>query len=65
MAYIAFSGGPRKCVGMAFAMMEVQIALAMVLSAYDLHLVPGFEPQINLTTTLRPLDGCWMTVHRA
>lgn len=63
-AFLPFGGGPRKCIGMGFAMMEMQIAIAMVLSAYDLHLVPGFEPQINPTTSLRPLDGCWMTVHR-
>jgi cytochrome P450 len=65
MAYMPFGGGPRKCIGMTFAMMEMQIALAMVLSSYDLYLVPGCEPEINPSSTLRPLDGCWMTVHRA
>ena len=52
------------CIGADFAMMEMQIALAMVLGSYELHLVPGFEPQLNPSSTLRPLDGVWMTVHR-
>src|SRR5262249_27907070 len=64
MAYLPFGGGPRKCIGMAFALMEMQFAVAMVMASYDLHLVPGYEPDVNPSMTLRPLDGCWMTAHR-
>lgn len=56
-AYMPFGAGQRKCIGLDFAMMEGQLALAMVAQRYklfktNLHLA---EPQ--LSTTLRPKGG--------
>jgi cytochrome P450 len=64
-AYIPFGAGPRKCIGSAFAMLEMQIALAMTFQTYRLELVPAFQPEVDAGFTLRPRDGIWMTVHAA
>lgn len=62
-AYFPFGGGPRQCIGNAFAMMEAQLALATVAQRYSLRLVPGHpvEPQVLLT--MRPRHGLPMTLH--
>jgi cytochrome P450 len=36
--YLPFGGGSRRCIGMAFAMFEMKVVLATVLSRYDLAL---------------------------
>lgn len=60
--YIPFSGGPRKCVGDQFAIMEAVVALAVTLKRFDFSLVPG--QQINMTTgaTIHTTDGLYMTM---
>jgi cytochrome P450 len=40
-AYFPFGGGPRRCIGMRFAMAQMQLVLAMVLQQFELDLVPG------------------------
>ncbi|KAK2998344.1 hypothetical protein RJ639_023925 [Escallonia herrerae] len=39
--YIPFSGGPRKCVGDQFALLEAIVALAIFLQHMNFELVPG------------------------
>jgi hypothetical protein len=48
LRFIPFSGGPRKCVGDQFALLEAIVALAIVLQKVDIQLVPG--QKINMTT---------------
>jgi cytochrome P450 len=62
-AYFPFGGGPRQCIGNAFAMMEAQLVLATVAQRYCLRLVPGHpvEPQVLLT--MRPRYGLPMELH--
>jgi cytochrome P450 len=64
MAYLPFGAGPRFCIGNAFAMMEAQLIVAMVVQRHRLALVPGHEVVVHPVTTLRPKDGVQVTLHR-
>ncbi len=62
-AYFPFGGGPRQCIGNAFAMMEAQLVLATVAQRYSLLLVPGHPVEPQVLPTLRPRYGLPMTLH--
>jgi cytochrome P450 len=64
MAYFPFSGGPRKCIGHTFAMMEMPIVLAMVTQRYKLNLMPGMPVVPEPAISLRPRDALLMTLER-
>jgi cytochrome P450 len=63
-AYLPFGGGPRQCIGSEFALMEAQLALAMIVHDYRVVVaVDGpIEPEVSLT--LRPRGGLRATLHR-
>ncbi|WP_420146939.1 cytochrome P450 [Spirosoma sp.] len=48
-AYLPFGGGPRLCIGNQFALMEMQILLAMLVREFDI------QPALNQQITPRPL----------
>ncbi|MFE0091458.1 cytochrome P450 [Streptomyces sp. NPDC058991] len=52
-AWFPFGGGPRACIGQHFSMLESVLALAMVLSAYELEAVDQQVP-VDAGITLRP-----------
>ncbi|HEY0065012.1 MAG TPA: cytochrome P450 [Telluria sp.] len=57
-AYFPFGTGPRVCIGMSFASMEMTLILAMLLQRYTLRPGPGQEqPGMRLQVTMRPEGG--------
>lgn len=58
--FIPFSGGPRKCVGDQFALLEAIVALAVLLQNMNFELVP--DQNINMTTgaTIHTTNGLYM-----
>lgn len=43
-AFVAFSAGPRNCIGQKFAMLELKCILSKLLREYEFLPVEGFEP---------------------
>uniref|UniRef100_A0A7N0R9F4 Carotene epsilon-monooxygenase n=1 Tax=Kalanchoe fedtschenkoi TaxID=63787 RepID=A0A7N0R9F4_KALFE len=58
--FIPFSGGPRKCVGDQFAMLEAIVSLAVFLQHLNFELVP--DQNISMTTgaTIHTTNGLYM-----
>ena len=59
-AYLPFGGGPRVCIGNAFAMMEATILLAQIAQEYRLLLDPRQRVEAQGLITLRPRFGMRM-----
>lgn len=59
-ALIPFGGGKRKCVGNAFAFLQVKSILTALLSRYELSLVdpPESYKEVMPSLILRPSDPC-------
>jgi cytochrome P450 len=58
--YIPFGGGPRKCIGNNFAIVEMQLCLAQILQRYRLDLVPGWPVDTEPGLSLRQRYGLAM-----
>ncbi|CAB4287308.1 unnamed protein product [Prunus armeniaca] len=58
--FIPFSGGPRKCVGDQFALLEAVVALAIFIQHLNFELVP--DQNISMTTgaTIHTTNGLFM-----
>jgi cytochrome P450 len=63
-AYFPFSGGPRVCIGQAFAKMEAVLILATIAQQFKLTLVPNQEIVPWPAFTLRPKYGVKMLVNQ-
>ena len=53
-AYFPFGGGPRQCIGEAFAWMEGVLLLSTIAQKWRLRLVPGQLVDVQPKITLRP-----------
>lgn len=56
-AYIPFGGGPRVCLGMEFARLEMAVLGALLVREYDWTLVPGQDLRITQIPLPRPKSG--------
>jgi cytochrome P450 len=63
-AYFPFGGGPRQCIGNAFAQMEAVLILAAIAQRFRLSLVPGQRVTPTPYVTLRPEPGIQMRLAR-
>ena len=65
-ALIPFGGGQRKCVGNAFAILQVKVIFAILLSEYEFELAgpPGTYAEIMPSLILRPSDPCVLKYRR-
>jgi cytochrome P450 len=53
-AYFPFGGGPRHCIGMRFARMEMKTVLATIVDEYSFELVSDPDPDLIASTNLKP-----------
>jgi unspecific monooxygenase len=59
--YLPFGGGNRSCIGMAFALFEMKLVLANILSRFDCAIANNCSVQpVRRGLTLAPSDGKWL-----
>lgn len=60
--YIPFSGGPRKCVGDQFALLEAIVALAVFVQRFNFELIPDQDIGMTTGATIHTTNGLYMKV---
>jgi len=56
--FMPFGGGRRRCIGMAFASLELVVVAAEILRRAELRLAPGGNPAASIRgITISPADG--------
>lgn len=61
--YMPFGAGHRFCIGNNFAMMEMQLIVAILARRVRFEVEPGYVPKLNAEVTLRPAHGMPVTAH--
>lgn len=55
--FIAFSAGPRNCIGQKFAMLELKCSLATILRNFEILPVEGFKPLLLAELVMKSGNG--------
>jgi cytochrome P450 len=63
-AYLPFGGGPRMCIGMGFALTELQMVLSRIVQRYRLELASTHPVVLEPVVTLRPKGGLPMRLRK-
>lgn len=53
-AYFPFGGGPRHCIGMRFARLEMQLVVATIARQFEMELLSDPDPDLSAAATLQP-----------
>lgn len=64
LAYMPFGAGPRMCIGNHFAMMEMQLVLAMLVQRFDFELLDDQPVTPQPLVTLSPKGGIKMRLRK-
>ena len=62
--FMPFSAGPRYCIGMSLAMMQLKIALSILLKRHRFALKPGTKVDCAGFNSIRPKHGLPMILYR-
>lgn len=62
--YLPFGGGPRNCIGGAFAQVEAKVVLSRLYQRFNLTLDSSVRTHPHMGATLEPRPGVFMTVRR-
>ena len=62
-AYFPFGGGPRRCIGEGFALLEAAIVITTLARRFRFRLASGAQVVPEPLVTLRPRHGIPMTLH--
>ena len=62
--YLPFGAGQRACIGKSFALTEIKVALAMILTRFRLTVQPGARIDRLVQVMMRPRQGLPMSIHR-
>lgn len=63
-AYFPFGGGPRRCIGEQFALVEMKLVLATIAQRVSLELVSDAPLNVTASITTRPTDPIEMVVEK-